>query len=93
MPSTSTYYKRKKQGLCIHCGGHIEKERKGMTECQKCADERNKLKREEWAFYKKKGICPVCHKNLLFGEEQNCPECRCKKEIRDNKYRARGSKR
>lgn len=33
----------------------------------------NKSDRE---FYKSIGICPVCGKNKLYGDEKACPECR-----------------
>ena len=31
---------------------------------------------EERIFYTELGICPICHKNRLFGDEKSCLECR-----------------
>lgn len=31
---------------------------------------------KERAFYKELGICPICHKNKLFGDEKSCLECK-----------------
>lgn len=39
-------------------------------------------------FYITIGICPVCNKNALYGEEKRCPECRAKDaEYHEKKYR------
>lgn len=33
---------------------------------------------EDIVFYTKLGICPRCHKYILYGDEKACPECRAK---------------
>lgn len=34
------------------------------------------MKHEDREFYKDLGICPVCRKNRLFGDEKSCLECK-----------------
>lgn len=40
-------------------------------------------------FYQKMGVCPVCRKESLFGDEKECPECRVIKYIESKKFRAK----
>ena len=59
----------------------------GYVTCQKCRDKDNERKKADYSFYVKMGICPVCHKVKLFGDEATCLECRAKKANSIQKYR------
>ncbi len=74
--SKGTYERRKKQGLCVDCGGEVEEDRKGKLQCLKCKDIANKRAQDTREFRRSLGFCPRCGKNKLFGDEKNCPECR-----------------
>lgn len=39
--------------------------------------------------YQKVGICPICKKEKLFGQEKECPECRAKRVSDVNAWRDR----
>lgn len=73
--SNVTYYNRKSKGLCVLCGGEIEYERKGLTICLKCKENRSIKQKEDYKAYQSLGICPVCHKRELFLNEKNCYIC------------------
>lgn len=36
------------------------------------------MTKEERVFYQSIGLCPICHKEKLWGDEKMCPECRAK---------------
>ena len=38
-------------------------------------------------FYQQMGVCPVCRKESLFGDEKECLECRATKYIESRKFR------
>lgn len=38
-------------------------------------------------FYQKMGVCPMCRKNDLLGDEKYCPECRAIKYVWQVKWR------
>jgi len=87
MTKKELYHKRKSKGVCVNCGGEIEKERKGKTMCRKCADEKNKSQRLDRATYIKHGICPICKTNRLVGDEHRCYECSVRENQRVKGYR------
>ena len=53
--------------------------------CSTCAGEKLKGKAERREWLKSIGYCPVCGKNMLFGEEKICPECLADKYSRSCK--------
>lgn len=67
-----TYKKRAGLGVCILCGGKLD--RCSAQYCTKCAEERKKTRN----MYISHGVCPICKKNSIFGDEKSCPECRVK---------------
>ena len=77
------YRSRKEKGLCVKCGKVPPRENKVM--CAECAEKERKYENETRAFCRSVGICPVCQKNKLFGDERNCPECRAKNYARNLK--------
>lgn len=56
--------------MCPVCGKREIGPRAAM--CDACGT------REMRAYYHRRGICPTCKKNTLFGEERTCIECRAK---------------
>lgn len=81
--SEKCYRNRRENGLCPRCGKTLD--RKGYF-CSSCLDKSNQYCRETRGFYRKIGICPVCRKESLFGEERQCIECREKAYARRNPY-------
>ena len=73
--SAISYKKRKDNGLCPRCGMALDRNGHYCSECLKKA---NEYKRENREFYRENGICPVCGKEKLFGEEKQCILCRQK---------------
>ena len=69
------YHRRKDNGLCTRCGKLLDRE---GHYCSECLLKANKYKRESRIFYKQNGICPVCCKERLFGDEKQCISCRQK---------------
>lgn len=69
------YKKRKDNGLCPRCGNALD--RNGHY-CSECIEKVNQYRRDNRAFYRENGICPVCGKEKLFGEEKQCILCRKK---------------
>ena len=69
------YKKRKDNGLCPRCGNALD--RNGHY-CSECLEKVNQYRRDNRAFYRENGICPVCGKEKLFGEEKQCILCRQK---------------
>lgn len=72
----SLYKRRVSQGLCGKCGKPLD--RNGSV-CISCNEKHKKYTNESRKWFKEHGICPTCGKNELFGDENNCPECRAKK--------------
>lgn len=73
---------RAAQGLCTKCGSPIDTDGHWCAKCRKDA-------REARAMFLSHGICPVCQKEKLFGQEKVCVECRAKKNELSAKYEAR----
>ena len=76
--SARHYRIRKENGLCPRCG---EKTEPGRHLCKSCREKVNEYNRETRDFCRKNGICTVCHKEKVFGEERICPECLVKNEM------------
>lgn len=75
-PQMRMYYRRKEAGLCVNCGKPLDI---AGVKCSKCRDRANKDRRELISWYKENGICPICRKNNLFGNEKECIECSAKR--------------
>lgn len=73
--SRRCYENRKNNGLCPRCGKILD--RKGHY-CSECLEKVNQYRRENKIFYIKNGICPVCGKERLIGDEKQCILCRQK---------------
>ena len=69
------YKKRKDNGLCPRCGKQLDRE---GHYCSECNAKHNKYVKETRAFLRKQGMCPVCGKEKLFGDEKQCISCRQK---------------
>lgn len=68
--------RRISEGLCIRC----KKPNSQQTQlCPECLRKQYDSKKEDYARCQKLGICPICRKNLLMGDEKSCPECRAKR--------------
>lgn len=67
--------RRKSNGLCIQCGKPLD--RTGIR-CIECNNSKKIRENEDRKWYSENGYCPRCHKNKLFGDEKNCPECSAK---------------
>ena len=88
------YKKRKDNGLCPRCGKLLDRE---GHYCSECNAKHNKYVKETRAFLRKQGMCPVCGKEKLFGDEKQCISCRQKAydrrkpltEEQKNRYSAR----
>lgn len=70
---TNEYYrerriKKKEQGLCTYCNNNALP---GKTMCKYHAE----YKKQERLSLVKMGICPVCKKERIYGDEKRCGEC------------------
>lgn len=86
---TKWYKKRKSMGICVDCGGELDRQGVRCVSCRKKKTEEDKKSRE---MYRKMGVCPVCRRNKILGEEKTCPECLAQAAIYVNKNRAKMSK-
>lgn len=70
-------YRQKKieNRVCVTCMKKLPEDRKS-TICEECQQKQNELQRLDYKFYQEQGICPRCRKNILFGNEKSCLECR-----------------
>lgn len=67
------YERRKANGECPRCGKKMDREGHYCQSClEMCRADRNATRQ----FLREIGICPICHKNALIGDERNCLECR-----------------
>lgn len=55
--------------------------------CSGCLEKTNNENKMTRKLYQKFGVCPVCRKNSLFGDEKNCLECSVKSYERTMKNR------
>lgn len=70
------YRKRIASGLCGTCGKPLDRD---GSMCQECCDKKREYAKENFLWYKEHGICPICGKVKLRGDEKHCPECLAKK--------------
>lgn len=70
-----THERRKESGLCVQCGKPLDRD--GVY-CKTCCEKNNEESRLTRAYYIKRGVCPMCRKNYIFGDEKRCPECSAK---------------
>lgn len=78
--SRKFYENRKNSGLCPRCGKILD--RKGHY-CFECKEKVNKNRKETRDFYRDNHICTTCGKQIVYGNDITCPECRAKRD----KYR------
>lgn len=78
------YQSLKNKGICVDCGK--EKTEEGRIRCQSCLNRRSSERRKERLFYIEMGICPVCRKNKIYGDETVCLECKEKKSAYNHQY-------
>ena len=69
------YINRKINGLCPRCGKELDRE---GHYCSTCLQKNNDYQNETRAFLKSIGICPICRKEQLYGDERRCLECKAK---------------
>ena len=69
-------------GLCVSCHKPTDTGKQYCSECAEKVKQRNRDRRE---FYLNAGICPICGRNDLVGEERVCEECKAKQAERDKK--------
>lgn len=60
---------RKANGLCTRCGGELDNPSK--TTCFKCRE----YQKDRRAKFLMLGICPVCGKERIYGDEKMCITC------------------
>lgn len=82
-----TYHKYISQGRCGQCGKLNDRENRKL--CSECSAKDVKTQLATKRFMLQIGICPVCKKNKILGDERSCPECRAKgaenkAQIREN---------
>ena len=70
-------------GLCVSCHKPSDT---GKQYCSECAEKVSERNRDRRTFYLNAGICPVCGRNDLVGEERVCAECKAK-QIERNQQR------
>lgn len=73
--SAKSYKNKRDNGLCPRCGNVLD--RKGYY-CSSCLEKVNQYHRDNRRFYIENGICPVCGKEKLYGDEKQCISCRQK---------------
>lgn len=80
--SARFYRNRKDSNLCPRCGKPLD--RQGHY-CSECLQKTNEEQRKTRKYYLSIGICPVCRKEKLYGDEKQCLSCSLKaKEYREN---------
>ena len=76
---SARHYKMRKQNkLCQRCGNPLNGSNKSY--CEECAIKVRKYQRDNRKFYLSIGVCPICRKNPLYGDERSCPECRASRK-------------
>ena len=65
----------KEKGLCVGC--HQKLDRVGVY-CNACLIKERERHKKDRIWYIENGICPICRKQKLFGDERSCPECLAK---------------
>ena len=79
------YRERREKHICVTCGKRPAE--KGKTMCKMCSDNLKQSRAESKKFYTSLGICYMCHKNRIYGDETVCPECAAKRSSRNEKTR------
>ncbi len=72
------YRNRKDNGLCPRCGKMLYRE---GHYCSECLEKNNEYHKQNRIFYKQHHICTNCGKEIVFGNDKTCPECRAKRYI------------
>lgn len=75
--SARFYRNRKENGFCPRCGKPID--RYGHY-CSRCLEKVNEYNRETREFCREHHICTACHKEIVYGTDKICYECRAKKD-------------
>lgn len=87
--NNTTYYSRKASGLCPKCGKPVDRD--GRVYHKECQDDKKGYKQ----FFASIGICPICKKNAIYGNEKSCFECKARvtnwaaEKRKDDKIRMR----
>lgn len=71
--SAELYKSRKESGLCPRCVKPLDRD---GHYCSECLEKEREYRRETKKFCKAHGICPVCHKEKLYGDEKQCILCK-----------------
>ena len=71
--SAEMYRSRKENGLCPRCGKPLDRD---GHYCSECLEKEREYRRETRKFCKEHRICPICHKEKLYGDEKQCILCR-----------------
>ena len=74
--SARIYKNRKGSGLCPRCGKQLDRAGHYCIECLKKVNDYNRETRE---FCKEHHICTMCRKEVVYGTDRICFECRAKK--------------
>lgn len=83
--SRQRYEERKVSNLCVRCGKPLD--RQGVL-CMACKNSQTAYGRKIYKKLQAVGVCPRCSKNLLYGDEKSCIECRAKSAEAASKKRA-----
>lgn len=73
----------KEKGLCTGCRKPID--RVGVY-CKACLIKERERHKKDRVWYIENGICPVCRKQKLFGDERSCLECSAKNYAFQQRY-------
>lgn len=84
--SRQRYEVRKASNLCVLCGKPLDRE--GVV-CTACNSKRTAYGRELYKKLQAVGVCPRCGKNLLYGDEKSCVECKAKSAEAASKKRGK----
>lgn len=81
------YYARKAARKCVKCGRKIDRE--GAL-CQDCNSKQSLQHRNDYKFYQNIGICPICHKEKILGDEKICLLCSAERYSYRNEHKHGG---
>lgn len=73
--SQSLKMRRKAAHLCEDCGKPLDRD---GAFCNACLEKHRKYYRDRKDALLARGVCPICGKYKLYGDEKTCPECRAK---------------
>lgn len=74
-----------KNRLCVACHQPNDRAAENKRYCSACAKKNTGRNIDQRNFYISKGVCPVCRKNNLVGNEKSCAECKANKAANESK--------